>query len=58
MHAEEIEMTYNWRLAKRLIQYFNEVLCFVSSSVQAGSLVLPMPIIGQLANTLFIRKKL
>jgi len=36
---------YNKRLAKKRVQCLNEVLCFVSSSVLADSLVLRNPLL-------------
>jgi hypothetical protein len=38
---------YNKRLAKKRVQCLNEVLCFVSSSVLAESLVLRNPLLRQ-----------
>jgi hypothetical protein len=37
----------NRRLAKKRVQCLNEVLCFVSSSVQADSFVLRNPLLRQ-----------
>ena len=37
----------NRRLAKKRLQYLNEALCFVSSSVLADSLVLRIPLLRQ-----------
>jgi hypothetical protein len=39
--------TGNRRLAKKRVQCLNEVLCFVSSSVLADSLVLRNPLLRQ-----------
>jgi len=39
--------TANRRLAKKRVQWLNEVLCFVSSSVLAESLVLRNPLLRQ-----------
>jgi len=39
--------THNRRLAKKRVQCLNEVLCFVSSSVLADSLVLRNPLLRQ-----------
>jgi len=39
--------TANRRLAKKRVQYLNEALCFVTSSVLADSLVLRNPLIRQ-----------
>ena len=39
--------TGNRRLAKKRVQYLNEALCFVSSSVLADSLVLRNPLLRQ-----------
>jgi len=39
-HERERKTAYNRRLAKKRVQYLNEVLCFVSSFVVADSLVL------------------
>ena len=41
---------YNMRLAKKRVQCLNEVLCFVSSSVLADSLVLRNPLLRQAPN--------
>jgi hypothetical protein len=38
---------HNRRLAKKRVQFLNEALCFVSSSVLADSLVLPNPLLRQ-----------
>jgi len=38
---------YNRRLAKKRVWWLNEVLCFVSSSVLADSLVLRDPLLRQ-----------
>jgi len=38
---------YNRRLAKKRVQWLNEALCFVSSSVLADSLVLRNPLLRQ-----------
>jgi len=38
---------YNRRLAKKRVQRLNEALCFVSSLVLAGSLVLRKPLLRQ-----------
>jgi hypothetical protein len=38
---------HNRRLAKKRVQYLNEALCFVSSSVLADSLVLRNPLLRQ-----------
>jgi hypothetical protein len=43
----EEQRTANRRLAKKRVQCFNEVLCFVSSSVLAESLVLRNPLLRQ-----------
>jgi len=37
----------NRRLAKKRVQYLNEALCFVSSSVLADSFVLRNPLLRQ-----------
>jgi hypothetical protein len=39
--------THNRRLAKKRVQWLNEALCFVSSSVLADSLVLRNPLLRQ-----------
>jgi len=39
--------TANRRLAKKRVQWLNEALCFVSSSVLADSLVLRNPLLRQ-----------
>ena len=39
--------TANRRLAKKRVQCLNEVLCFISSSVLADSLVLRNPLLRQ-----------
>jgi len=41
---------YNRRLAKKRVQYLNEVLCFVSSFVVAESLMLRKPLLRQAPN--------
>lgn len=41
---------HNRRLAKKRVQCLNEVLCFVSSSVLADSLVLRNPLLRQAPN--------
>jgi hypothetical protein len=38
---------HNRRLAKKRVQYLNEALCLVSSSVLADSLVLRNPLLRQ-----------
>jgi len=38
---------HNRRLAKKRVQWFNVVLCFISSSVLADSLVLRNPLLRQ-----------
>ncbi len=43
----ERKTTANRRLAKKRVQCLNEVLCFVSSSVLADSLVLRNPLLRQ-----------
>ena len=45
--TSEKERTANRRLAKKRVQWLNEVLCFVSSSVLAESLVLRNPLLRQ-----------
>ncbi len=40
----------NRRLAKKRVQYLNEALCIVSSSVLADSLVLRNPLLRQAPN--------
>jgi len=45
-----ITTTANRRLAKKRFQCLNEVLCFVSSSVLADSLVLRNPLLRQAPN--------
>ncbi len=44
---EEEHRTANRRLAKKRVQWLNEALCFVSSSVLAESLVLRNPLLRQ-----------
>jgi hypothetical protein len=46
---DEIEESrpHNRRLAKKRVQWLNEALCFVSSSVLADSLVLRNPLLRQ-----------
>ena len=41
------EFRLNRRLAKKRVQWLNEALCFVSSSVLADSLVLRNPLLRQ-----------
>jgi len=43
----KIKTAYNRRLAKKRVQCLNEVLCFVSSSMPADSLVLLNPLLRQ-----------
>jgi len=48
--TEKKQRTANRRLAKKRVQCLNEVLCFVSSSVLAASLVLRNPLLRQALN--------
>jgi len=50
MKADNKKRTHNRRLAKKRVQCLNEVLCFVSSSVLADSLVLRNPLLRQAPN--------
>lgn len=45
--TEKEARTANRRLAKKRVQWLNEALCFVSSSVLADSLVLRNPLLRQ-----------
>jgi hypothetical protein len=45
--TEKEARTGNRRLAKKRVQWLNEALCFVSSSVLADSLVLRNPLLRQ-----------
>ena len=47
MQTKKIKTTANRRLAKKRAKWLNEVLCFVSSSVLADSLVLRNPLLRQ-----------
>ncbi len=47
MVSTERKTAYNRRLAKKRVQWLNEVLCFVSSSVLVDSLVLRNPLLRQ-----------
>ena len=47
---KEEHRTDNRRLAKKRVQWLNEALCFVSSSVLADSLVLRNPLLRQAPN--------
>ena len=49
---------YNRRLAKKRVQCLNGALCFVSSSVQADSLVLRNPLLRQAPKRYLAFKKL
>jgi len=46
-HDRKEGRSANRRLAKKRVQWLNEVLCFVSSSVMADSLVLRNPLLRQ-----------
>ncbi len=46
-HDIERRAAGNRRLAKKRVQFLNEALCFVSSSVLADSLVLRNPLLRQ-----------
>jgi len=46
----EIKTGANRRLAKKRVQWLNEALCFVSSSVLADSFVLRNPLLRQAPN--------
>jgi len=50
INAGQEARTANRRLAKKRVQYLNEALCFVSSSVLADSLVLRNPLLRQAPN--------
>jgi len=47
MQTEEIKTAYNRTYKKLAVQWLNEALCFVSSSVLADSLVLRNPLLRQ-----------
>ncbi|HCE54895.1 MAG TPA: hypothetical protein DER05_07770 [Lutibacter sp.] len=47
MTTEREARGHNRRLAKKRVQWLNEALCFVSSSVLADSLVLRNPLLRQ-----------
>ena len=46
-HGRQGSTGANMRLAKKRVQWLNEALCFVSSSVLADSLVLRNPLLRQ-----------
>jgi len=57
INAGQEARTANRRLAKKRVQYLNEALCFVSSSVLADSLVLRNPLLRQAPNRYLQAKK-
>ena len=49
-HTKDKARRHNKRLAKKRVQWLNEVLCFVSSFVLADSLVHRIPLLRQAPN--------